>query len=127
MDILINNPIKISIDTREIDDRLPSFYLYVSIEIEKFDYVLKVAITSWFECEVFDSFIRNIQSSKLAIFHDMNNNFRLEIDLSANRLYWFSCKTDINGNEARSEGHETINIHDKDNILSTFKAYPKWW
>ena len=35
MDILINNPIKISIDTIEIDEHLPSLKLYISIDIEK--------------------------------------------------------------------------------------------
>ena len=35
MDILINNPIKISIDTIEIDEHLPSLELCISIDIEK--------------------------------------------------------------------------------------------
>lgn len=35
MDILINNPIKISIDTIEIDEHWPSLKLYISIDIEK--------------------------------------------------------------------------------------------
>ena len=52
MDILINNPIKISINTIEIDEHLPSLKLCISIDIEKSGFELKNVSVAWFECNV---------------------------------------------------------------------------
>lgn len=36
---------------------------------------------AWVECHVFDSFIKDLQLSKFAVFKDMNDNFKLEKDI----------------------------------------------
>ncbi|MBI0180826.1 hypothetical protein H3V11_02560 [Snodgrassella sp. W8158] len=82
---------------------------------------------AWFECNVFDSFIKDLQLSKFAVFKDMNDNFKLEIDIKKKKLYWFSLEEDINENISKSEGYERIDLDDRDNILNAFIAYPKWW
>lgn len=127
MDILINNPIKISINTIEIDEHWPSLKLYISIDIEKSGFELKNVSEAWFECHVFDSFIKDLQLSKFAVFKDMNDNFKLEIDIKKNKMCWISLKKDINENISKSEGYERIDLDDRDNILNAFIAYPKWW
>ena len=127
MDILINNPIKISTDTIEIDEHWPSLKLCISIDIEKSSFELKNVSVAWFECHVFDSFIKDLQLSKFAVFKDMNDNFKLEIDIKNNKMCWISFKKDINENISKSEGYERIDLDDRDNILNAFIAYPKWW
>lgn len=82
---------------------------------------------AWFECNVFDSFIKDLQLSKFAVFKDMNDNFKLEIDIKKNKMCWISLKKDINENISKSEGSERIDLDDRDNILNAFIAYPKWW
>ena len=127
MDILINKPIKISIDTIEIDEHLPSLKLCISIDFEKKGFELKTVSVAWFKCKVLDSFIKNLELSKLAVFKDMDGNFKLKIDTKKKKLYWSYLKESINGNTFKSEGNEQIDLDDIDNILNAFKAYPKWW
>lgn len=127
MDILINKPIKISIDTIEIDEHIPSLKLCISIDFEKNGFELKTVSVAWFKCKALDSFIKNLELSKLAVFKDMDGNFKLKIDIKKKKLYWSSLKEGINGNTFKSEGNEQIDLDDIDNILNAFKAYPKWW
>lgn len=82
---------------------------------------------AWFECNIFDSFIKDLQLSKFAVFKDMNDNFKLEIDIKNNKMCRISFKKDINENISKSEGYERIDLDDRDNILNAFIAYPKWW
>lgn len=82
---------------------------------------------AWVECHVFDSFIKDLQLSKFAVFKDMNDNFKLEKTLKKNKMCWILLKKDINENISKSEGFERIDLNDRDNILNAFIAYPKWW
>ena len=127
MDIYINNPIQINIDTLELDEYLPSLNLKTIVCIEKENYSLKIELISWFECSVFSSFIVDLQNYKVAVFKNINNNFRLEIYIENKSMYWFLSKEDLHGNISKTEGNEIICIDDRDNILNAFKAYPKWW
>lgn len=47
---------------------------------------------AWFECNVFDFFIKDLQLSKFTVFKDMNDNFKLEIDIKNNKMCWISFK-----------------------------------
>lgn len=127
MDIVINHPIKIAIDTVGIDERLPSLELCIQVIIQKNGYVLKTISTTWFECSIFDSFIDALQSSKVVIFHDIDHEFILEIDTKNNKMSLISFKKDINGNLSKAESHEKIDLDNKNLILNSFKEYPKWW
>ncbi|MDF7675806.1 hypothetical protein PT286_03540 [Neisseriaceae bacterium ESL0693] len=127
MDIMINHPIKIFMETIEIDDHLPSLKFNIKFFIDKYGFNASLEGNFWIECIVFDSFIKNLQSSKLAILHDLDQNMKLEINTAQQKMYWFCVKDDLNGNLVRFESTEQISLDEQKEVLNQFQAYPQWW
>lgn len=127
MDIIINHPIKIFMETIEVDDHLPSLKFNIKFFINKYDFNAALECNFWVECIVFDSFIKNLQSSKLAILHDFDHNMKLEINATQKKMYWFCMKDDLNRNVVKFEGKEQISLDEQKEVLNQFQAYPKWW
>lgn len=127
MDILINKPIKISLDTIDIDKHLPSLEFCIQISTQKTGYTTNISYNTWIECDIFDSFISKLKNAETACLYDMDKNFKLQINVEKSKMLWSITSCDLKGNFSKSEGVELLDLSDINLILETFNQYPKWW
>src|SRR5471030_3100709 len=97
MDIEIKGPIRIVLDTLELDEHIPSMKFDITFSVENFFYRLEVNFQIWVECQCFDEFVNGIKIGGMAILRDMDGLFELILDPIQGCLDWSCAKEDLDG------------------------------
>jgi len=127
MKIEINKLVKIVFDVKDFDEHLPSVQFEVRIDVQKFAYNLCTESSFWFECRIFDEFIKDMQKNQCAVLKDINESFEIIIDPHKETLQWLMRKEDLEGNVSVAQGAEKLMADMRGVICHLFMAYPKWW
>ncbi|MCG7366330.1 hypothetical protein MHZ90_09290 [Pantoea sp. ACRSH] len=79
MKIEINKLLKIVFDVKDFDENLPSVQFEVRIDVQNFAYNLCAESSFWFECRIFDEFIKDMQKNQCAVLRISMSPLKLSL------------------------------------------------
>ncbi|MEX9225937.1 hypothetical protein AB7W58_22895 [Providencia rettgeri] len=125
MDIKIENPIKITLETIGIEDCYSSIEFKITLAGGGINHHQSIELTTWITYSCFDDFIKNINKKSEAILIDISDNFYIKLNIDFiecsfsyenydfSHLSLFKIKCTLN------------NSYHK--IVEAFNDYPRWW
>jgi hypothetical protein len=132
MELVFETPVRFSFEVVEKDDHLPSMKGKVRLVVEQFQSRLCYEACLWFECSVWDDFLRSMHNicHEKSCLHDMDDKFNLFLFMREKQLFLGCCafKEDVGGERhVRFDFESRINEDQWGGIRDKFDDFLTWW
>ncbi|MBC8042140.1 MAG: hypothetical protein IAF08_01730 [Rhizobacter sp.] len=134
-EIIISEPLSITMNLIEVEERLPSFKMLVKSEVVDLTGSFTYQREVWFECSKWDFFVSKLNHvescTEKIILIDMDEDFTIAIEKDENtaRLNFKCSYSPV----SRSRASLVMTYDSKldkealEKIKNVFNEFPKWW